>query len=178
MYMKCNESQSAVDVWVQQKYSDVISLSTALAACAMVGPSALAVGEQIHAVIFKLRENTNLHLWNNLLNMYYQCGQPAKVVEVWEVMQSYHHLQPDSMTYSCALAAVAKIGPPALGLGEAIHTVIRQSTSNYNAQVFNALVVMYTSCGCPDLAQQIWYEFSDHTNASFVSPGSMCKCGV
>jgi hypothetical protein len=33
---------------------------------------------------------------------------------------------------------------------------------------------MFTQCGCPECTQQIWNEFSDHTNASFVCHLTAC----
>lgn len=175
MYLKCNAPEKAVHVWSKWKYNDKIALSTSLAACAVVGKPALSTVEEIHAQISRLGgANTDIHLWNNLLNAYLQCDQAAKALGILDLIQS-RGFEPDSMTYSCALMACAKIGPEALTRGTLIDLAFYSSRIPRSATVFNSTMSMYTSCGLPDVAIRLWDEFSEHTSASFVCLLTACS---
>ncbi|XP_026400135.1 pentatricopeptide repeat-containing protein At5g27110-like [Papaver somniferum] len=106
--------------------------------------------------------------WNNVLSCYYQSGKYEKVLELFEEMKKSSCFEPDSVTYTTALSACARLLD--LNRGREIHLEVKRSGLELDGFISSALVEMYGKCGCLMMAREV---FDRIPNKSVVSWNSM-----
>ncbi|KAG0631905.1 hypothetical protein M758_1G288800 [Ceratodon purpureus] len=83
--------------------------------------------------------------WNAMLAAYVQGGHCQDALKWFQLMQS-EGVKPDIATYTCILNACAGLG--ALEHGKNIHTQLKEDGLEADIRISNALIEMYSQCGC------------------------------
>ena len=161
---------------------DHMTYTIALSICADL--AALSIGREIHTQIDNSGIQWNIEMKNSLLNMYSKCGSMNEAQSIFDTMQSKNivswnamiagyrqngkgtealklfeqmqqeGIQPDHMTYTIALSVCADLA--ALSIGREIHTQIDNSGIQWNIEMKNSLLNMYSKCGSMNEAQSIF----------------------
>ena len=159
-----------------------ITYTIALSICADL--AALSIGREIHTQIDNSGIQWNIEMKTSLLNMYSKCGSMNEAQSIFDTMQSKNiiswtamisgyrqngngkealklfeqmqqeGIQPDHITYTIALSVCADLA--ALSLGREIHTQIDNSGIQWNIEMKNSLLNMYSKCGSMNEAQSIF----------------------
>ncbi|KAH7365096.1 hypothetical protein KP509_18G008700 [Ceratopteris richardii] len=153
-----------------------------LRCCGRLG--ALMKGKMIHGQFVNTEYKTDVVLGNALLDMYIGCGALKEACEVfdemlnrdlasWGTMMSAHtqhgdsdyalqlfermqqsNLEPDLVSFSCALKACCNIG--SIEGGRVVHDLILRSNLQVDAVAGNTLVDLYAKCGSLQDAQKVF----------------------
>ncbi|XP_011629220.2 putative pentatricopeptide repeat-containing protein At3g15930 [Amborella trichopoda] len=159
---------------------------------------ALKFGREIHAQVLKFGHGSDTYVLNSLIHVYTLCGRttrarqlfdrfPERDVVSWNSMISGYikrkqfreavdlflemerdNARPNSVTVVSALSACAKLKD--LSIGKRIHNYIKLSDIKTNLIIENALIDMYASCGCMDIAHDL---FDGMNNRDIISWTSM-----
>ncbi len=86
----------------------------------------------------------NSFAWNKKLLKYVKCGQPEKVMLLFQQMQQ-QRMTPDKFTFVQVISQCAGLG--ALEDGRQVNEQIIQSGCESDVFVGNSLVEMYAKCG-------------------------------
>ncbi|MQM00881.1 hypothetical protein Taro_033619 [Colocasia esculenta] len=116
--------------------------------------------------LFEEMPDRDVASWNNVLSCYYQDGQPAKALEVFERMRS-SGFEPDSVTFTTVFSACARLA--AVDFGKKVHEDLVRSGLQLDGYVSSALVDMYGKCGCPDSAREIFEQIRAKSVVSWNS---------
>lgn len=159
-YVKCGQSQKALEVWIylEQSTHSITSHITcvcALSACANMGTKfALEIGKRIHAITTSVKWN-HPQLLNALITMYTKCNNPELAMQLWR--QQVQHQANSIQLYTSMLITCAKIGPPALSDGIWIYSEVAKSEIlQPDLQFYAAVVTMYSKCGQSTKALSLW----------------------
>lgn len=152
-------------------------------------------GLSLHAVVIKTGLQSDIFLYNHVLNMYAKCGNMGTAHQVFDEMTvrnlvswsamisgydqggkplmalnlfSQMQLAPNEFIYASVISACASLR--ALDLGKQIHAHSLKSGYGPISFVSNSLVSMYTSCGLCDDAFAV---FSCTTEPNSVSYNAM-----
>eukprot|EP00026_Physarum_polycephalum_P001143 Phypoly_transcript_01144.p1 GENE.Phypoly_transcript_01144~~Phypoly_transcript_01144.p1 ORF type:complete len:1168 (+),score=70.91 Phypoly_transcript_01144:126-3629(+) len=169
MYTKCGKHMQAISLW-QSLVSSQSAVSAArcispvvctsvLTSCAQLATTyALSQGSYIHSLVRSSVLKQDVQLATILMNMYVKCQQPERALEVWAELEQSAQPITSHITCVCALTACASMGTqPALEIGKRVHSIA--TSFNWNQPtLFNALVAMYTKCGEPETAIQLWKQ--------------------
>lgn len=168
MFVKCGDNVSAISLTrkllATPNLLDNVCLIAMLVCCA--NGSDLALGTHIDHT-FDISSTQDSFLLNTLLTMYTKCGNPKKVLELWNKVQVVN-----LETYMCLFAACADVGLPALDIGKAVHLQLQQSGLVLNIRTVNTLINMYTCCGEPLMAIELYNKIEQleltPTNVTFT----------
>jgi pentatricopeptide repeat protein len=162
MYTKCAHPEKAVAVYNEMQQRQVrpglVTYICLFTACGAVGPSALAVSRQLYQGIQCDGIITDTSLENSLLSMLVKCGEPLETLARWKTLQTSSSFIATTVTYICALAACADIGPTAISSGTEIHALLTSSELQQE-NVMAALLNMYARCGQPLKSLELWKTF-------------------
>ncbi|XVF66661.1 hypothetical protein PTKIN_Ptkin10aG0054700 [Pterospermum kingtungense] len=165
---------------------DRVAFPSLLKAAAKIG--GLAEGKEIHGFGYKLGFHSDPFLQTGLIGMYLACGRllEARLVfdkmsyrdvvswstiidgycqsglfddalELFEEMKS-GGIEADKFIHSSILSACGRTGN--LEYGKAIHDYIIEKDIVVDAHLRSALVTLYASCGCMDVAQQLYNQMT------------------
>lgn len=95
--------------------------------------------------------------WNAMLAAYARSGHGQDALKLFQRMQS-EGVKPDSATYATVLNACAGLG--ALEHGRSIHSLLKDAGLETDTHVSNALIDMYSKCGCLSSAIQVFKKMS------------------
>eukprot|EP00250_Pteridium_aquilinum_P018267 c24012_g1_i4 orf=1-915(-) len=151
---------------------------------------ALAQGMQVHAHILDRGFESNIFVGNILISLYMRCGQPAdgcvvfnrlpkRDIVSWNAMiAGYVHIEPrEAIKFYCQLQQEGNVAPDKATLfcvlqacsiiaflqqGREIHSYIIESGCVFDAEIGNALIVMYGKCGSLEDAQMVFEKLITH----------------
>ena len=103
--------------------------------------------------IFDNMESKNIVSWNAMISGYEQNGNSKEAIELFQQMQQ-SGIQPNQVTFTIALSACANLAD--LSLGKKIHSQINESGIEWNIEMKNSLLNMYSKCGSIDDARSIF----------------------
>lgn len=134
---------NAIDVWNYMEYKGLAnspnSCIMVLDLCAELGY--LGLGEQVHAFLLNHKLPQDIALTNSILNMYIKCGQPSRVLSVWDEI---NQRRPTTTTYVHVLKAYATMK----NVEEAekiIHFLTAEQRED--SEVAGALIDVYAASG-------------------------------
>ncbi|XP_024543374.1 pentatricopeptide repeat-containing protein At2g34400 [Selaginella moellendorffii] len=129
--------------------------ASALAACAGLGD--LEQGREIHKRVLESRSiASDVVVQNSLVTMYARCGScdyPEQALELYHRMKR-ERLEPNGFVFASLLTACASLGN--LQLGSSIHQRITSLGLQRDIVMENALINMYSKCGCMDEALEVF----------------------
>lgn len=101
--------------------------------------------------VFDLAEERNVEVWNTMIGGYVQNDEYGEAIALFiEVLES-DEVSADSVTFLNCLMAISQMQD--IRLGQQIHAyLIKERSSLLPLILCNALVVMYSRCGCVQLA--------------------------
>ncbi|MCO5594339.1 hypothetical protein L7F22_048369 [Adiantum nelumboides] len=179
---------------------DKDSYAFALDACE--DEDTLSGGKQLHACIKVANLETNIVVGTALVNMYIRCCslkealtlfedlsvqdviswtslitaccQLGRFSEAFRLFERMHKegFQPDRVTFVCILSACTS--PVNLTQGKCIHTLIVQDGQDTNIIVANALLNMYTRCGCVEDTLAVFKRVQFGDSVTYSSVLSAC----
>ncbi|KAF3789410.1 Pentatricopeptide repeat-containing protein [Nymphaea thermarum] len=158
------------------------SFSATLSGCS--GLQALRQGQQIHAQLVaagmpanSVVENSLLHLyvkcfamdaatklfnripdrslvaWNEMISAHVECGLPEEGLKLMHRMNS-SDVKPDDFTFAICIRACSRL--TSINQGQQFHGSIIRNGLESDLVISNALVDMYSKCGCLASAKQIF----------------------
>ena len=95
--------------------------------------------------------------WNAMLATYAHSGQGQGALKLFQLMES-EGAKPDSATFTSVLNACAGLG--ALEHGKNIHAQLKAAGLETDTSIGNALIEMYSKCGCLGSATQVFKKMS------------------
>ncbi|KAJ8639236.1 hypothetical protein MRB53_015930 [Persea americana] len=101
----------------------------------------------------------DISLWNGLLAAYSKNQLHKEALHLFEKLQLFPHLIPDSYTYPSVLKACGGLG--CVAYGKKIHTHVIKSGSEFDVVVASSLVGMYAKCQNFDSAIQVFKEMPE-----------------
>lgn len=127
--------------------------------------------------IFSDMPQKNLVAWNSMLSGYCRNGSPELCISLFsQIRQS--GLYPDAVSITSVLGAVSSLS--VLLRGKTVHGYLLRHEISSDTQVQNALLDMYTKCGCLKYAQTIFKIMPQKDlvtwNLMIASYGSHSKC--
>ncbi|PON76405.1 DYW domain containing protein [Parasponia andersonii] len=168
---------------------------SSLMACS--GLQALKEGRQIHALIWKLGIESDLHLESALMDMYSKCGSMEDALQIFEYAEELDEV---SMTvilvgfaqngfeeeaiqiFKKMVKAGIKIDPnmvsaalgvfgvdTSLALGRQLHALVIKNNFSYNPYVGNGLINMYSKCGELKESINVFNEMPQRNSISWNS---------
>ncbi|KAK4785077.1 hypothetical protein SAY86_001766 [Trapa natans] len=102
--------------------------------------------------------------WNTLIAAYSQCNDHLKGLGVFREMNSTINIHPDGFTFASVLVACA--GLASIHQGKQVHAHLLRNNLLSDVGVYNALVSMYSKCGCLNYASN---SFSTMHSPNLVS---------
>eukprot|EP01112_Ceratiomyxa_fruticulosa_P015043 TRINITY_DN4377_c0_g1_i1.p1 TRINITY_DN4377_c0_g1~~TRINITY_DN4377_c0_g1_i1.p1 ORF type:complete len:186 (-),score=42.68 TRINITY_DN4377_c0_g1_i1:55-612(-) len=126
-YTKCGELSKSIKLYNHMIGNNITrdktTLITILATISSLGPGALEKGKKIHQHITKHKLDTNRAVINSLIQMYNNCGEPNKSIELYDRMIE-NNIKPNKMNFASILSIISNLGPSALEKGKQIHQQI------------------------------------------------------
>jgi PPR repeat len=170
-YTQCNHPALALSVWKAAREVvtfDNIGFTCALQACAQLG----GIPDVIRAVEEVVKESQlvhpDQHLLTAIMNVYIKCGTPERGLQYFFSVTEQDTSLLNCVTATTALTACADIGSEdALAAGERIRSKI--ASFEHDIMYENACMALYTRCGYPRAALQIWEAICRHGTPSTVS---------
>ncbi|KAJ8747466.1 hypothetical protein K2173_008763 [Erythroxylum novogranatense] len=147
-----------------------------------LGGGQLNEGIEIHGIALKLGYDGDPFVQTGLVGMYVACGRISDArlvfdkmshrdIVTWSIMMNgdlldetlrlyeemiIDDLQPDEMVLSTVMSACARARN--LSYGKAVHDSIGEQNVKLDSHLQSALITMYISCGCMDIAKKLFME--------------------
>ncbi|KAH8487589.1 hypothetical protein H0E87_026241 [Populus deltoides] len=191
--------REAIELFLEMVQGQVkpnhFTFSSVLKACANL--SDIWLGEQVYALVVKLRLESINCVGNSLISMYSRCGNMenarkafdvlfeknlvsyntivnayAKSLNSEEAFELFNEIEGtgtgvNAFTFASLLSGASSIG--AIGKGEQIHARILKSGFKSNLHICNALISMYSRCGNIEAAFEVFNEMGDGNVISWTS---------
>eukprot|EP00258_Populus_trichocarpa_P032907 XP_024448926.1 pentatricopeptide repeat-containing protein At3g49170, chloroplastic-like [Populus trichocarpa] len=191
--------REAIELFLEMVQGQVkpnhFTFSSVLKACANL--SDIWLGEQVYALVVKMRLASINCVGNSLISMYSRCGNMenarkafdvlfeknlvsyntivnayAKSLNSEEAFELFNEIEGagtgvNAFTFASLLSGASSIG--AIGKGEQIHSRILKSGFKSNLHICNALISMYSRCGNIEAAFQVFNEMGDGNVISWTS---------
>lgn len=142
-------------------YSDDLSIGNALvslyARCGKVREAYFAFGQ-----IFS-KDNIS---WNSLISGFAQSGYFEEALNIFAQMNKAG-LEINSFTFGSSVSAAANVTN--VRLGKQIHAMIRKTGYDSETEVSNALITLYSKCGCIDDAERQFFEMPNKNQVSWTA---------
>jgi hypothetical protein len=171
MLWKCGDAIGAVAYWdglVAIKSSvNLLIATTALLACAQIGPEALERGKSVNRIMESPEAQQDLLYVSALIGMYSKCGDVDAAVLVWSSFSKWFESQQRrnpllAVVCAAALGTCAMIEPPenAINMGQNIRHFAESHgcTPLHDLRLCNSLMLMYAKCGASDDAIKLWQQ--------------------
>lgn len=104
--------------------------------------------------------------WTAMINGFVKKGRFEEALELFRDMQR-SDVEPDYVTIIAVLTACASVG--SLGLGLWLHRFVLKHDYRDNVKLNNALIDVYSRCGCVELARQVFKSMKQRTLVSWNS---------
>ncbi|KAL3524722.1 hypothetical protein ACH5RR_013094 [Cinchona calisaya] len=105
---------------------------------------------------FEQMKERDIVSWNSMITGYNQHGFDNEALNMFSKMVKDTALVPDKYTLASVLSACANTEN--VTLGKQIHAYIVRTSFDISGAVGNALISMYSKCGCVEIAQKIVYQ--------------------
>ncbi|XP_058087241.1 pentatricopeptide repeat-containing protein At2g40720-like [Magnolia sinica] len=128
--------------------------------CALIDMYAKFGLPELAGIVFSSMTCKNLVAWNSIISCYARNSCPDLAVNLFLEI-SHHGLIPDSISVTSVLVAVSSLA--ALLMGKTIHGFHIRHEIQSDLHVDNALVDMYTKCGCLQYARSL-FDIMPHKN--------------
>ncbi|KAJ7517800.1 hypothetical protein O6H91_21G040600 [Diphasiastrum complanatum] len=196
-YAQNGLGKEALALYEQMKQEGVqpnnVTFVLLLKACASL--AALEQGKQLHSDIIETDFQSDVIVGNTLVDMYAKCGCTEDARELFnnmrerdvvswnamivgyaqnglgkEALALYEQMkqegvQPDNVTFVLLLKACASLA--ALEQGKQLHSDIIKTGFQSDVVVGNTLVDMYSKCGCPEDARELFNIMSERNVVSW-----------
>ncbi|CAN4088457.1 unnamed protein product [Withania somnifera] len=97
--------------------------------------------------------------WNVLISCHMRCRRTRDALGVFDVMRGSCDCQPDEVTCLLLLQACASLN--ALAFGEGVHSYCEEHGFDKALNICNALITMYSRCGCFEKAFEVFRGMND-----------------
>ncbi|WMV21798.1 hypothetical protein MTR67_015183 [Solanum verrucosum] len=105
--------------------------------------------------------------WNVLISVYMRNRRTRDVLGVFDMMQSSYDCQPDNVTCLMLLQACANLN--ALAFGERVHRYCEEHGFDKAMNICNALITMYSRCGCLEKAFEVFKGMTEKDVVSWTA---------
>ncbi|KAK4350290.1 hypothetical protein RND71_029603 [Anisodus tanguticus] len=92
--------------------------------------------------------------WNVLISCYMRNRRTRDALRVFDIMRSSYDCQRDEVTCLLVLQACANLN--ALAFGEGVHRYCEEHSFDKAMNICNALITMYSQCGCVEKAFEVF----------------------
>lgn len=151
MYAKWDHLNEAHALFDEMYERDIVSWNTLLSTYTRLGNMKKA------RTLFNSIPHRTVISWTVLISGYCSIGCYHEAIEVFHEMQ-LTNTKPDDIAVVSVLPACAHLG--ALELGKWVHTFCEKNKLIRKTHVCNALMKMYSKCGCIDQALQLFNSLS------------------
>ncbi|KAE9619966.1 hypothetical protein Lal_00040258 [Lupinus albus] len=150
-YDRVNDFQSADCLLESMPHKNVVSWNTVIARYSRLG--------NIEAArrMFRLMPERDVVSWNSMIACFVSVKDYTGALALFSEMQNAE-VKPTEVTLISVLGACAETG--ALEVGKKIHESIKLHGSNIDGYLGNALLNMYSKCGCLSSAWEIFNQMS------------------
>lgn len=105
--------------------------------------------------------------WASILTAHNQADLPHRTLCLFPAMQLLDGLQPDHFVFSCLVKACASLSD--IRLGKQVHARFMLSSFSDDNVVKSSLVDMYSKCGLPDDAYQVFGSIDSKNSISWTA---------
>ncbi|KAM0944831.1 putative tetratricopeptide-like helical domain superfamily, DYW domain-containing protein [Dioscorea sansibarensis] len=147
MYAACGDMSTAWSLFENMKSRDVLTWTSMVTGFANSGDTDRA------RFLFDLMPQKDFVSWTAMINGYVQAHQFKEALTIFREMQD-SKIHPDEYTMVSLLTACAQLG--ALEVGEWIRLYMARNKIKIDIAVANALIDMYSKCGCIERAVKIF----------------------
>ncbi|XP_057967895.1 pentatricopeptide repeat-containing protein At1g15510, chloroplastic [Malania oleifera] len=116
--------------------------------------------------VFSRIESKDVVSWTAMISGYENNGQPEEAVETYRMME-LEGVLPDEITLASVLSACASLC--LLDMGIKLHEFASRTGLISYVIVANALIDMYSKCGCIDKALEVFHNIPDKNVISWTS---------
>ncbi|GAV78345.1 PPR domain-containing protein/PPR_2 domain-containing protein [Cephalotus follicularis] len=152
MYVKFNDLLDAQKVFDEMTDRDVISWNNLISGHVRLGQIRKA------EALFDEMPFRTIVSWTTMISGYTRSGCHADALDTFRRMQRVG-IEPDEISMVSVLPACAQLG--ALEVGKWIHMYCERNGSLRKTFICNALMEMYSKCGCINDAKQLFDQMSD-----------------
>ncbi|ONK55619.1 uncharacterized protein A4U43_UnF830 [Asparagus officinalis] len=147
MYAGCGDMAVAWRIFEEMTEKDVVSWTSMVVGFVNSGQLDRA------RVLFDQMPDRDIVSWTALIDGYVRCSRYKEALALFHALQNTN-ICPDEFTIVSMLTACAQLG--ALELGEWVRVYIERKKIKMDAFMGNALIDMYSKCGCVDSALEIF----------------------
>ncbi|MCD7452362.1 hypothetical protein HAX54_016290 [Datura stramonium] len=105
--------------------------------------------------------------WNVLISCYMRNRRTRDALRAFDIMQSSYDCQPDDVTCLLLLQACANLN--ALAFGEGVHRYCEEHGFDKAMNICNALITMYSRCGCIEKAFEVFKGMTEKDVVSWTA---------
>ncbi|XP_022980544.1 pentatricopeptide repeat-containing protein At5g39350 isoform X2 [Cucurbita maxima] len=116
--------------------------------------------------VFDVMPERSVVSWNTMISGWFQNGQPEEALVVFNRMM-YARVEPDSATMVSVLPTCGYLKE--LELGRKVHKLVENNHLHERIEVRNALIDMYSRCGCMDEASLVFSETKERDVITWTS---------
>jgi pentatricopeptide repeat protein len=149
-YRKCADVLYGLLVKHGKEYTDdLFVVSSAICMFAGIGNLELA------GCVFDRTKKRNTEVWNAMMAGYEQNGFYVEAIDLFISLLGINSINADKWTFLSTLMAISQLQD--LALGQQIHAfLLKEKFSELPVILYNALVVMYSRCGCVQTAFEVF----------------------
>lgn len=116
--------------------------------------------------VFDVMPERSVVSWNTMISGWFQNGQPEEALVVFNRMMDAR-VEPDSATMVSVLPTCGYLKE--LELGRKVHKLVENNHLHERIEVRNALIDMYSRCGCMDEASLVFSETKERDVITWTS---------
>ncbi|PKU59346.1 pentatricopeptide repeat-containing protein At5g66520 isoform X1 [Dendrobium catenatum] len=150
-YVYCGDISVARFLFDEMPERDLISWNTMIHGYAKSGDIGAA------REMFDEMKERDLVSWSSIISAYAQCGKSNEALMLFHEMQ-LHGVVPDKVTMVIVLSACGDMG--ALGMGKAIHRLIKWHGIAVDIKLGTSLIDMYANCGDIENSLGVFYSMT------------------
>lgn len=144
-------------------FFDPYSSSRLITACALSPTPNLDYAQKL----FDQIHQPNLYMWNTLIRAYASSPEPNQSLQMFLQLLHQSLDLPNKFTFPFTIKAAAEIS--AFTIGKALHGMVIKLSLNSDVFILNSLIHFYASCGCLDLANQVFLNIPKRDVVSWNS---------
>lgn len=116
--------------------------------------------------VFDVMSERSVVSWNTMISGWFQNGRPEEALAVFNSMMDTK-VEPDAATVVSILPSCGYLKE--LELGRKVHKLVKKNHLVEKIEVRNALVDMYSRCGCMDEASRVFIETKEKDVVTWTS---------
>ncbi|MQL76188.1 hypothetical protein Taro_008586 [Colocasia esculenta] len=161
MYAKCGNLARARQIFGEMGNRNSVSWNAMISGYARVGN--LAASREL----FDTMPERNVVSWNSMISGYVQNGKWTTAIELFKSMSRMKDVRADEVTMVSIISACGHLG--ALETGRWVVDFVAQNKIELSISGYNALIFMYSRCGCMEDAERIFQEMPARDIISYNS---------